>query len=243
MDKISKLKMKIVRELKSIKRFVDWTSRHFLIKEDFGQYGANTIIENPCHVESPESVFLEENVRLRNNLSIINAPTEKVIVKRYTVIAGGVTIITNSHISTVGVPHFLLGISHINDKSADVVIDEDVWVGANSTILAGVHLGRGCIVSAGALVTKTVPPYALVVGVPAKIVKSKFTIDQILKHETILYPPEQRMTREELESIFSEFFKGKGTYGMEKDLSKNEKEKLENMKKKTFFIDWKQNRS
>lgn len=56
-----------------------------------------------------------------------------------------------------------------NDK--DIVIEGDNWIGANAIILKGVTVHQGAVVAAGALVTKDVPPYAVVGGVPAKIIK------------------------------------------------------------------------
>lgn len=53
-------------------------------------------------------------------------------------------------------------------ESASVVIEDNVWIGANSTILSGVHIGTGCIVGAGAVVTKDIPAHTIVCGVPAK---------------------------------------------------------------------------
>jgi acetyltransferase-like isoleucine patch superfamily enzyme len=53
----------------------------------------------------------------------------------------------------------------------DIVIDNDVWIGAGSVILAGVHIGKGAIVAANAVVNKNVPEKAIVGGVPAKILK------------------------------------------------------------------------
>ena len=52
-----------------------------------------------------------------------------------------------------------------------IVIEDNVWIGIAATILPGVHLGYGCIVGANAVVTKDVPPYAIVAGNPAKIIK------------------------------------------------------------------------
>ena len=56
----------------------------------------------------------------------------------------------------------------------DIVVEDDVWIGYRATILSGVHLGKGAVVSAGAVVTKDVPPYAIVGGVPAKVIKYRF---------------------------------------------------------------------
>lgn len=85
-----------------------------------------------------------------------------------------------------------------------VIIDEDVWVGTGAIILKGVHIGRGAIVAAGAVVTKDVPPYSIVGGVPAKVLKFRWTSDGILKHEEILYPLDKRITESELNQILRE---------------------------------------
>lgn len=54
-----------------------------------------------------------------------------------------------------------------------IIIEDDVWIGSNAVILKNVTLGTGCVVGAGAVVTKDVPPYAIVVGVPAKVVSTR----------------------------------------------------------------------
>lgn len=71
-----------------------------------------------------------------------------------------------------------------NDK--DVVIEDGVWCGCNVTILKGCHIGKGAVIAAGSVVTKNVPPYAIVGGNPAKIIKYRFTEEQIREHERIL---------------------------------------------------------
>ena len=107
----------------------------------------------------------------------------------------------------------MLGRYHINDIEKDIHIDEDCWVGANVTLLGGTHLHRGVVVGANSLVNKEIPPYAVIAGIPARIIASKFTIDQILQHEKMLYPDNERISREELEIIFKEYYVGKKTIG------------------------------
>jgi acetyltransferase-like isoleucine patch superfamily enzyme len=60
-----------------------------------------------------------------------------------------------------------------------VTLGNDVWVGANALILGGVTVGHGAVIAAGAVVTKDVPDYAVVGGVPAKVIKYRFTEEEI----------------------------------------------------------------
>ena len=57
-------------------------------------------------------------------------------------------------------------------NTSEIIIDDDVWIGANAVITAGVHIGRHSVVAAGAVVTKDVPEYSVVGGVPAKVIKT-----------------------------------------------------------------------
>lgn len=74
----------------------------------------------------------------------------------------------------------------VPEEDKDVIIEEDVWCGANVTILKGVTIGRGSIIAAGAVVTKNIPAYSIAGGVPAKVIKKKFTDSQIAEHEISL---------------------------------------------------------
>jgi acetyltransferase-like isoleucine patch superfamily enzyme len=65
----------------------------------------------------------------------------------------------------------------------DIIVENDVWIGAKSTIMSGVKISNGAIVAANSVVTKDVPPYSVVAGNPAKIVKYRFTEEQI--HELL----------------------------------------------------------
>ena len=63
----------------------------------------------------------------------------------------------------------------------DIKIGNDVWIGATSTIMSGVTIGDGAVVGAGSTITKDVPPFSIVAGNPGKIVKYRFTKEQIEK--------------------------------------------------------------
>lgn len=115
--------------------------------------------------------------------------------------------------------YFFNGISAIS--KGDIILDDDVWIGYNVTILSGVHIGQGAIVAAGAVVTKDVPPYAIMGDVPAKIVKYRFSpevVEQLMQldygkltdeliheHEKELYTPIDQKSPEEIEQLLSWF--------------------------------------
>lgn len=102
------------------------------------------------------------------------------------------TIITGDHrIDLVG--KYIADVT-VEDKFVDgenpydlpVVIEDDVWCGANVTILKGVTIGRGSVVAAGAVVTKSFPSYSIIGGVPAKLLRMRFDAAEIEVHERML---------------------------------------------------------
>lgn len=69
----------------------------------------------------------------------------------------------------------------------DIIVENDVWIGIRLIILSGVHTGQGAVVAAGSVITKDVPPYAIVAGNPAKIVRKRFSNEIISKLLTLDY--------------------------------------------------------
>lgn len=103
------------------------------------------------------------------------------------------TIITGDHRTDI-IGKYIIDVT-VADKMVDgknpydqpVVIEDDVWAGANVTILKGVTIGRGSVIAAGAVVTKSFPPYSVIGGVPARLLKMRFTPEEIQRHEALLY--------------------------------------------------------
>lgn len=104
------------------------------------------------------------------------------------------TIITGDHVTDVIGKH-IIDVQKSYSYSPDmegvsydlpVVIEDGCWIGANVTILKGVTIGRGSVVAAGAVVTKSCPPYSIIGGVPAKLLRMRFTPEQIAEHERLL---------------------------------------------------------
>lgn len=67
-----------------------------------------------------------------------------------------------------------------------VIIEDDVWIGHGSIVLTPARIGRGAVVAAGSVVTKDVPSYAIVAGVPAHVIKMRFTPEEIVRHESLM---------------------------------------------------------
>src|SRR6218665_137491 len=80
-----------------------------------------------------------------------------------------------SHVSIVGFNHGFddpdVPIHAQKHESLGIIIEDDVWIGANAVVLGGVRVGGGAVIAAGAVVSRDVPPMAIVGGVPAKVVR------------------------------------------------------------------------
>lgn len=85
--------------------------------------------------------------------------------------------------------------------AGDTIIQDGVWIGSRAMIMPGVHLGEGCVVAAGSVVTKDVPPYAIVAGSPAQLIKYRFTpeyIEKLLALKLYEYHEKQILAMSEL---------------------------------------------
>jgi acetyltransferase-like isoleucine patch superfamily enzyme len=85
----------------------------------------------------------------------------------------------------------------------DIVLDDDVWIGCGATIMSGVHIGQGSVIAAGAVVTKDVPPYAIAGGVPAKVIKYRFSDEMI---QELLKVDYSRLTKEMIAEHIDELY-------------------------------------
>ena len=90
-------------------------------------------------------------------------------------------------------------------SKGNIIVDDDVWIGFRSTILSGVHIGQGAIVAAGSVVTKDVPPYAIVGGVPAKVIKYRFSPEMITELLRVDYSQlTEELVKEHIEDLYKD---------------------------------------
>lgn len=138
--------------------------------------------------------FVNDPTMFEKNNVLYHYPInhDKLYIGKFCSIACGVRFLFNSanhrlnSLSTYPFPIFFeewgLSKSHVADawdNKGDIVIGNDVWIGYEAVILAGVKIGDGVIIGTRSVVTKDVPPYTIVGGVPAKPIRKRFSDDTI----------------------------------------------------------------
>lgn len=153
--------------------------------------------------------FVNDPMQFERNNVLYQYPInhDKLIIGKFCSIACGAKFIFNSanhtlsSISTYPFPIFFeewgLNIKDVAaawDNKGDIIIGNDVWIGYEAVIMAGVTVGDGAIIGTRAVVTKDVPPYTIVGGVPAKPIRKRFdneTLDELLKIRWWDWPEEK----------------------------------------------------
>lgn len=143
--------------------------RFFFIKNSINRCGRNVIIQSNVLIspftEIGSNVEINEFVRIRANVKI----GDNVLI------APNVQLISINHEFTdITIPINLQG-----EKIGFIIIEDDVWIGTAAIVLPNVTIGKGAIVGAGAIVTKDVPSYAIVVGNPARIIKYRNQLNSL----------------------------------------------------------------
>ena len=157
----------------------------------------NAVIKDPLIEVGDYTIyndFVADPLLFEKNNVLYHYPIhrEKLIIGKFCSIACGTKFLFNcanhslKSLSTYTFPLFYeeweLEKSNITtawDNKGDIVIGNDVWIGYEAVIMAGVHIGDGAIIAARAVVTKDVPPYTIVGGTPAKEIRKRFDAEVI----------------------------------------------------------------
>ena len=139
------------------------------------------------------SILTYESISVGNNVSIgYNA--DFVATKSQIII--GDHVVFGPHVSIRGGDHrfdipgrFIDSIGDdekLPENDSDVIFEGDNWIGMNVTILKGVTIGYGSVIAAGAVVTKSIPPYSVVGGVPARVIRQRFSEQELAQHKILI---------------------------------------------------------
>ena len=176
-----------------------------LNKNNFGYIDNTVHLAPPLTFSNPRNVYLMGHNTLEN--AIIFSTNARFIMEPWSGAAEGLRVSTGNHPKLLG--RFFITIRE-NEKpngfDADVIIESDVWIGRNVVLLPGVRIGRGATVGAGAVVRKSIPPYAIAVGNPAKVVGFNFNPEEVIEHERNLYPEKDRLPLDFLEMNYNKYF-------------------------------------
>lgn len=189
-----------------------WKTYFGIRRSQLGFCDKSVSLTPPLMLHNPKNVFLYENTSIRAN-ALISAVNARFIMKKNSGAAEGLMVRTGNHMIVPGklykeiTDQYKKESGKLSEYDKDVIVEENVWIGCNVTLLSGVIIGRGATIGAGSVVTKPIPPYAIAAGVPCKVIKFRWDIEQIIEHEKILYPENERLTREDLQFYFDKYNK------------------------------------
>ena len=156
-------------------------------KSALGGCGKNVTLGRRLRMSGSKNLFVGNNVSIGEDARFM-CTLAKIHVGDNVMFGPGVTCITGGHRTDI-IGRYMISVTN-NEKrpedDRDITFEGDNWIGANVTILCGVTIGEGAVVAAGAVVTKDVPPYSIVGGVPAKVIKMRFTEEEITEHKRLL---------------------------------------------------------
>lgn len=176
-----------------------------LYKSRMGYCGKNVNAWITSNMKSLPRLYLYDDVFIAEGFSFVSY-SGKLIMKSHSGASCNFTVVTGNHGREMGKYIMDTERERSHEIEADVIIEEDVEIGTDVTILAGVNIGRGASIGSGSVVRNNIPPYAIVIGNPAKIVGFTFTPEQIIEHERVLYPESERLSIEKLEKNYKKFF-------------------------------------
>ena len=195
----------VIRGLKKIKRLIINPSGKFRFVDP------TAYLAPGVNVYANDNLIMEENTNIDPGGIIMNTRA-KFIMKKNSGAAIGLLVVTGNHMSQIGKFFKQIG-DEFKDKAAnpkqydkDIIVEEEVWIGARVTLLYGTHIKRGAVIGAGSVVRTSVPPYAVVMGNPAKIVGFRFTPEEILEHEKALYSPNERLSFDEVDKYYKKYY-------------------------------------
>lgn len=172
-----------------------------------------------------EGVIIGRGTYGQINVNYTLNKKEKLVIGDYCSIATTVKFVLGGEhdYQCISTYPFVSKIGHYSTEvlcKGPIVIDDEVWLGENVTVLSGVHIGKGAVVAAGSIVVSDIPPYAIYGGNPAQLIKMRFSnviIDKLLKCKLDVisldantrWMFETHLTEENVDEIIAELCKNK----------------------------------
>lgn len=194
-DKACVLVIIINYEIMNIFDIINWRIRKYSLRKKLGAVQNDFFIAKDVTMLNPQCIYMQDGSSVAENVylgPIVNYAgieySPKIIIGENTHIAKNGSIACIDRVE-IGKNVLFARNVHITDHShgyedinrpitpqpliskGPVIIEDDCWLGFNCEILSGVHIGKHCVVAARAVVTKDVPPYSIVAGNPARVVK------------------------------------------------------------------------
>ena len=179
--------MKIYVAIGKFRRLLQRMIWQPIVRRAFASCGKNVRVPQDCSFSGIENIYVGNNVAFGVNNSFLSTRA-KILIGNDVMFGPGVTIITGNHRTDI-VGRTMMSIKDsekLPENDENVVIENDVWIGANAIILKGVTIHQGSIVAAGAVVTKDVNSYQIWGGVPARYLADRFKEGDLEKHKNML---------------------------------------------------------
>lgn len=155
------------------------------VKASLGGCGERVGVGLPITLAAPERVYVGDDVKI-GSYGLISAVNTEIHIGSKVMMAPQVALIAGNHNTGVVGAYMADVVAKRDFDDLPIVIEDDVWIGTRAIVLKGVTIGRGSVVAAGAVVTRDVPAYGVVSGVPAKLVGQRFDADTLARHEGLL---------------------------------------------------------
>ena len=152
-------------------------------KHALGCCGSKVSLGSGLQMYGSKNIFIGNNVSINNN-ALFMCTRAKVVIGDDVMFGPNVTVITGTHRTDI-VGRIMITVGNdekLPENDKEVVFEGDNWIGARAVILRGVTVGRGSIVAAGSIVTKDVPSYSIVGGIPAQVIKMRFDEETLEEH-------------------------------------------------------------
>ena len=153
-------------------------------KTRFRRCGTQVIFDPITSTLSYDSIEVGNFVFIGHGATMASSKEYPIEIGSYVMFGPNVSIYCGNHeMNQIGTPMYFMKKDKQSTRSGKVVIKDDVWIGANATILKGVTIGEGVVIAAGSIVTKSVPDYSIVAGIPAKVIKQRFSEEELQQHK------------------------------------------------------------